>query len=134
VSSLPPKLYFRIGEVAGLVGVEPHVLRYWEREFRSIRPTKSSKGQRVYSRRDVENLMRVRELLYAEGFTIAGAKKKLQKNGVEPEASVEASEDAQVATSRKDGAAEAAPARVRETLVELRGEIEAFLAELGGGG
>ena len=80
----PPKLYFRIGEVAGLVGVEPHVLRYWEREFRSIRPTKSAKGQRVYSRRDVENLMRVRELLYAEGFTIAGAKKKLQRGGSEP--------------------------------------------------
>ena len=83
-SPLPPKLYFRIGEVAGLVGVEPHVLRYWEREFRSIRPTKSAKGQRVYSRRDVENLMRVRELLYAEGFTIAGAKKKLQRGGSEP--------------------------------------------------
>src|SRR6266850_1408426 len=72
-SQLPPKLYFRIGEVASLVGVEPHVLRYWEREFRSIRPTKSAKGQRVYSRRDVENLLRVRDLLYAEGFTIAGA-------------------------------------------------------------
>src|SRR5579872_4034410 len=76
-SGLPSKLYFRIGEVAELVGVEPHVLRYWEREFRTIRPTKSAKGQRVYSRRDVENLMRVRELLYREGFTIAGAKKKL---------------------------------------------------------
>src|SRR5580693_8909315 len=81
---LPSKLYFRIGEVAGLVGVEPHVLRYWEREFRSIRPTKSAKGQRVYSRRDVENLLRVRELLYSEGFTIAGAKKKLQRSGTEP--------------------------------------------------
>src|ERR1700684_1138579 len=78
--SLPPKLYYRIGEVAELVGVEPHVLRYWEREFRSIRPTKSAKGQRVYSRRDVENLMRVRELLYGRGFTIAGAKKKLQES------------------------------------------------------
>ena len=55
MSSLPSKLFFRIGEVAGLVGVEPHVLRYWEREFRSIRPTKSAKGQRVYSRKDVEN-------------------------------------------------------------------------------
>src|SRR6202161_4000883 len=74
----PAKLYFRIGEVAGLVGVEPHVLRYWEREFRSIRPSKSAKGQRVYSRRDVENLMRVRELLYGRGFTIAGAKKTLR--------------------------------------------------------
>src|SRR5277367_1570 len=81
---LPPKIYFRIGEVSGLVGVEPHVLRYWEREFRSIRPTKSAKGQRVYTRRDVENLLRVRELLYAEGFTIAGARKKLQRAGVEP--------------------------------------------------
>ena len=76
--SLPPKLYFRIGEVANLVGVEPHVLRYWEREFRTIRPTKSAKGQRVYSRRDVENLMQVRDLLYDEGFTIAGAKRKLR--------------------------------------------------------
>src|ERR1700728_781562 len=76
---LPPKLYFRIGEVASLVGVEPHVLRYWEREFRTIRPTKSKKGQRVYSRRDVENLLRVRELLYGQGFTIAGARKKLHE-------------------------------------------------------
>src|SRR3954465_10687056 len=87
-SQLPPKLYFRIGEVASLVGVEPHVLRYWEREFRSIRPTKSAKGQRVYSRKDVENLPRVRDLLYRDGFTIAGAKKRLQRGvlptGTEP--------------------------------------------------
>src|SRR5213596_1872583 len=69
---LPPKLYFRIGEVAGLVGVEPHVLRYWEREFRSIRPTKSAKGQRVYSRKDVENLLRVRDLLYRDGLRSRG--------------------------------------------------------------
>ena len=90
MSSLPSKLFFRIGEVAGLVGVEPHVLRYWEREFRSIRPTKSAKGQRVYSRKDVENLLRVRDLLYRDGFTIAGAKKRLQRGGVEPEALVAA--------------------------------------------
>src|SRR5437764_14700208 len=82
--SLPSKLFFRIGEVAELVGVEPHVLRYWEREFRSIRPSKSAKGQRVYSRRDVENLQRVRELLYGQGFTIAGAKKKLHELGSTP--------------------------------------------------
>src|SRR4051794_7178105 len=85
MTALPPKLYFPIGEGARLLGGAPHVLRYWEREFRSIRPTKSAKGQRVYSRRDVENLMRVRELLYSEGFTIAGAKKKLQRTGLEPE-------------------------------------------------
>ncbi len=115
--SLPPKLYFRIGEVAELVGVEPHVLRYWEREFRSIRPTKSAKGQRVYSRRDVENLMRVRELLYNEGFTSAGAKKKLPRSGVEPR---DADDSAMV-----DGA------KTRDQLLAMREEVEAFLAELG---
>src|SRR6478672_4485185 len=101
-SALPSKLFFRIGEVAGLVGVEPHVLRYWEREFRSIRPTKSAKGQRVYSRRDVENLLRVRDLPYAEGFTIAGAKKKLVRAGLEPQAAPKKKTEAPT------------PARVRE--------------------
>jgi DNA-binding transcriptional MerR regulator len=113
-SGLPSKLYFRIGEVAELVGVEPHVLRYWEREFRTIRPTKSAKGQRVYSRRDVENLMRVRELLYREGFTIAGAKKKLVRSSDEVEAALEAN-----------------AAKAREELLAMRAEIEAFLEDLG---
>src|SRR5580693_6381167 len=90
---LPSKLYFRIGEVAGLVGVEPHVLRYWEREFRSIRPSKSAKGQRVYSRRDVENLLRVRDLLYGQGFTIAGAKKRLRERGQDHEEAFEQAAD-----------------------------------------
>ncbi len=115
--ALPPKLYFRIGEVAELVGVEPHVLRYWEREFRAIRPTKSAKGQRVYSRRDVDNLMQVRELLYREGFTIAGAKKKLQRAGVEPRA--EADPDPRETK------------KMREQLSAIRSDIEAFLEELG---
>lgn len=81
---LPDKLYFRIGEVAELVGVEPHVLRYWETEFRSIRPEKSRKGQRIYSRRDVETLLKVKELLYGHRYTIAGAKRKLRSEGFEP--------------------------------------------------
>ena len=141
-SGLPPKLYFRIGEVAGLVGVEPHVLRYWEREFRSIRPTKSAKGQRVYSRRDVENLLRVRELLYAEGFTIAGAKKRLQKTGVEPHVAqpaqaraIEESPAQQVLSLKTPAsrpAAQQVNMRVREKLTALRSEIECFLEELGG--
>jgi DNA-binding transcriptional MerR regulator len=117
---LPPKLYFRIGEVSELVGVEPHVLRYWEREFRAIRPTKSAKGQRVYSRRDVENLMRVRELLYREGFTIAGAKKKLQRAGVEPRAEREPD-------PREVGAL----GKMRGELAAIRSDIEAFLEDLG---
>jgi DNA-binding transcriptional MerR regulator len=132
---LPAKLYFRIGEVASLVGVEPHVLRYWEREFRSIRPTKSAKGQRVYSRRDVENLVRVRELLYGQGFTIAGAKKQLQRG---PEASAEASppSGSQARASEAPASAERAtdepPEGVREKLLALRAEVEAFLGDLGG--
>lgn len=147
MGELPPKLFFRIGEVAGLVGVEPHVLRYWEREFRSIRPTKSAKGQRVYSRKDVENLIRVRELLYRDGFTIAGAKKKLQRPTderepdatTENEAETEAPASILVAPVASAAAAAAAPApvsaqsaipRTREKLLALRAEVEAFLEEL----
>jgi len=146
MAELPPKLFFRIGEVAGLVGVEPHVLRYWEREFRSIRPTKSAKGQRVYSRKDVENLIRVRELLYRDGFTIAGAKKKLKGASDEPEALAE-KEDELVApmpvapmpvapkpvahmTSPAPVTSPAPAARTREKLLALRAEVEAFLDEL----
>src|SRR3954463_11748086 len=83
---VPVKLYYRIGEVSDLVGVEPHVLRYWESEFRSIRPQKSRKGQRIYSRRDVDKLLKVKDLLYTHGFTIAGARKRLREGGAEPEA------------------------------------------------
>jgi DNA-binding transcriptional MerR regulator len=119
-TALPPKLYFRIGEVAELVGVEPHVLRYWEREFRTIRPSKSAKGQRVYTRRDVENLMRVRQLLYREGFTIAGAKKQLSR--AQPDGEVAVDDEARAQGERS---------RAREELLALRGEIEAFLEELG---
>src|SRR5262245_30729035 len=78
------KLYYRIGEVSEIVGVQPHVLRYWETEFRSIRPQKSSKGQRVYSRRDVEKLLRVKDLLRNQGFTIAGARKRLSDAAEQP--------------------------------------------------
>lgn len=102
VSTLPSKLFFRIGEVASLVGVEPHVLRYWEREFRSIRPMKSAKGQRVYSRKDVENLLRVRDLLYRDGFTIAGAKKRLQRSPAEFAADNASTQDASAFPSERE--------------------------------
>jgi DNA-binding transcriptional MerR regulator len=83
-ASGPVKLYYRIGEVSQIVGVEPHVLRYWESEFRSIRPQKSRKGQRVYSRRDVDKLLRVKDLLYTHRFTIEGARRRLREAGAEP--------------------------------------------------
>jgi len=76
--AIPNKLYFRIGEVSDLVGVKPYVLRYWESEFPDIKPTKSKSGQRLYKRRDVELLLKIKELLYEERFTINGARKRLK--------------------------------------------------------
>ncbi|MFQ3638976.1 MAG: MerR family transcriptional regulator, partial [Chloracidobacterium sp.] len=75
--SIPDKLYFKIGEVCEIVGVEPHVLRYWEQEFPQLAPQKSSAGQRIYRRKDVEIALRIKSLREDEGFTIAGAKKRL---------------------------------------------------------
>ncbi|HEY2406007.1 MAG TPA: MerR family transcriptional regulator [Polyangiaceae bacterium] len=117
--ALPVKLYYRIGEVSQIVGVEPHVLRYWESEFRSIRPQKSRKGQRIYSRRDVDKLIKVKDLLYTHGFTIAGARKRLREGGAEPE------------TEQAVKAPAPAPATtLRSTLLEIRGELLAMLHEL----
>ena len=113
----PVKLYYRIGEVSDIVGVEPHVLRYWETEFRSIRPQKSRKGQRIYSRRDVEKLLTVKDLLYSHGFTIAGARKKLREGGAEPAPAAE--QDKRVT--------------LRAHLLEIRGEVASLLAELESG-
>lgn len=75
------KLYFKIGEVAEIVGVAPHVLRYWETEFSALRPRKSRTQQRVYRRRDVATLLRIKHLLYVDRFTIAGARKQLREAG-----------------------------------------------------
>ncbi len=74
---IPEKIYFKIGEVCELVGVQAHVLRYWETEFPMLSPQKNRSGQRSYRRRDVEISLRIKQLLYEEMFTIAGAKKKL---------------------------------------------------------
>src|SRR5579862_950680 len=76
---IPDKLYFRIGEVAGLLGVEPYVLRYWESEFPSLSPKKSGTGHRLYRRKDVELLFKIKHLLYDKRFTIEGARQTLQE-------------------------------------------------------
>jgi DNA-binding transcriptional MerR regulator len=74
---VPKKLYYKIREVCEIVGVEAHVLRFWEAEFPSLSPPKSKSGQRSYRPKDIELLLQIRKLLYEEGFTIAGARKKL---------------------------------------------------------
>ena len=78
---IPEKLYFRIGEVSKLTHTQAYVLRYWETEFPTLRPNKSSTGHRLYRRRDVETVLEIRRLLYGQGFTIEGARKKLAGDG-----------------------------------------------------
>src|SRR5580698_4133381 len=75
---IPDKLFFRIGEVSEIVGVEPYVLRYWESEFPGLSPKKSSSGQRMFRRKDVDLLLNIKQLLYDKKFTIEGARKALQ--------------------------------------------------------
>ena len=69
---------YKIGEVCRIADVQPYVLRYWETEFPSLAPNKSGGGQRLYTRREIDVILRIKQLLYSEGFTIAGAKKKLE--------------------------------------------------------
>lgn len=130
------KLYYRIGEVSDIVGVQPHVLRYWETEFRSIRPQKSSKGQRVYSRRDVEKLLRVKDLLKNQGFTIAGARKRLSEPAAAPAAA--APEAAAPAPAALAPVAAAEPAEIaelgaknmRRVLLGLRQDLMRMIEEI----
>lgn len=127
--TIPDKLYFRIGEVSDIVGVKPYVLRYWESEFPDVRPTKSKSGQRLYKRRDVELLLRIRELLYQERFTINGARKRLKdstrSSGDESEqqleafAAVEQAHDASARESTKEH---------RKVFLKIRKDLESLLA------
>ena len=82
IQDIPERVFYRIREVCEFTGLKPHILRYWEQEFRDIRPTKSSKGQRLYSKRDLDAIFTIKKLLYEKRFTIDGAKKYLhsQKN------------------------------------------------------
>ena len=80
---IPNKQYFKIGEVSSLTKLESYVLRYWETEFKMIRPVRFGSNQRMYRRKDVETILEIKKLLYDEGFTIAGARKKLLQNSKE---------------------------------------------------
>jgi len=82
MTEIPEKLFFRIGEVAALLGVPAHVLRYWESEFKLLRPQKNPAGQRVYRRRDVDLIIQIKRLLYEERLTLEGAKKRLRQDPV----------------------------------------------------
>jgi DNA-binding transcriptional MerR regulator len=84
---IPEKAYFRIGEVSKILNVEAYVIRFWETEFKSVKPVRTTSAQRLYRKKDVQELLTIRDLLYAQRFTIDGAKKQLAKmrGDVEPE-------------------------------------------------
>jgi DNA-binding transcriptional MerR regulator len=105
------KLY-KIGEVCKIAEVQPYVLRYWETEFPPLAPNKSGGGQRLYTRREIDIILRIKQLLYSEGFTIAGAKKKLDIEMTSPAAA----SDPQISTPAKDKA-----------LGDMRRELTAIL-------
>ncbi|MFO0628736.1 MAG: MerR family transcriptional regulator [Polyangiales bacterium] len=113
---VPAKLYFRIGEVARLLELPTHVLRFWETEFRGVRPQKSRAGQRVYSRKDVEKLVVIRRLLREERYTLEGARKYLREKGMDVTDAT-----APARPERLRGALEAARDALREALVVLDG-------------
>src|ERR1043166_426918 len=97
---LPDKLYFKIGEVARLVGVKPYVLRYWETEFSVLRPGKTRSRHRLYRRKDVETLLEIRRLLYAERYTIQGAKRRLREGNARPSATEDLKPDPDTTLAR----------------------------------
>jgi DNA-binding transcriptional MerR regulator len=76
---IPEKAYFRIGEVSKILGVEPYVIRYWETEFKTVKPVRTTAAQRLYRKKDVQELLNIKNLLYSQQFTIDGAKKQLIK-------------------------------------------------------
>ena len=81
---IPDKLYFKIGDICRIAKIQPYVLRYWETEFPQLSPSKSKSGQRIYSREDLDIILKIKTLLYEKGFTIAGAKKKLETGDTAP--------------------------------------------------
>src|SRR5262245_9236726 len=119
-SLIPEKAFFRIGEVSRLTATKPFVLRYWEAEFPMLQPVKSPKGQRLYRRQDIETVLKIKRLLYDEGFTIAGARRHLREQG---------SNDGD--TLAEPGPQhELPPAISRKVLLDLRDALRAFLTLL----
>jgi len=123
------KRLFKIGEVCRIADVQPYVLRYWETEFAALAPNKSGGGQRLYTQREIDIILRIKQLLYSEGFTIAGAKKKLDTemaDGAAPVASAAVvPPPADVSHPVVDDA------KARQALLEVKRELTAILELLG---
>lgn len=126
-TSIPDKLYFRIGEAARLCGVETYVLRFWETEFTQLRPNKGGTGQRLYRRSDLELALRIKQLLHHEGYTIAGARQHLAQQGRELR-SKNAQSPLPIVSGQAKNTRQSAAIEAR--LVKLRSEMKELLAVL----
>lgn len=111
---IPDKFYFKIGEVSELVGVPAYVLRFWEKEFKQIKPKRTDAGQRMYRRQDVALLMRIKQLLHDRKFTIEGARQHLKRKTRHPKASLPATPLTEIS-------------EIREELIRIRNLIDAHL-------
>ncbi|MCG6921223.1 MAG: MerR family transcriptional regulator [Acidobacteria bacterium] len=122
--AIPNKLFFKIGEVCEITDTQPYVLRYWESEFPALAPAKNSSGQRIYRRKDIETVLRIKQLLYDEGFTIAGAKKRLESemSGKGPTPQSMASQAGRPPAEGDD--------RARTVLFEVRDQLREILTLL----
>ncbi len=135
---VPNKLFFKIGEVCEITDTQPYVLRYWESEFPALAPAKNSSGQRIYRRKDIETVLRIKQLLYEEGFTIAGAKKRLEAElsgrGATPSSMAsEAVSQATPARAAESGSPSVAPSpddATRAVLGEMRVQLRELLTLL----
>jgi DNA-binding transcriptional MerR regulator len=130
---IPNKLFFKIGEVCEITDTQPYVLRYWESEFPALAPAKNSSGQRIYRRKDIETVLRIKQLLYEEGFTIAGAKKRLEAElggrGTTPSAMASLPETV-VRNVEMTSAPEPGADDTRAVLLEVRDHLRGILTLL----
>lgn len=126
------RLYYKIGEACKTLGIQPYVLRYWETEFPALSPTKSKSGQRVYSQKELGIIRRIKELLYDEGYTIAGAKKRLEvelSSGLEERPGDAAGQPVAGSQVAEPAAAESLDTDAAERIKTLRRGIEAALEQ-----
>ncbi|MBI5569489.1 MAG: MerR family transcriptional regulator [Desulfomonile tiedjei] len=141
--AIPEKQYFKIGEVSEILDVEPYVLRYWESEFKILKPTRTRARQRLYHKKDLELLMEIKHLLYDEKFTIAGAKKRLQemkkqsaaekKAKKTPEKTVlKAKEEIEILESKSENPHFSDRSDYREILLEIKKELKELRSILEG--
>lgn len=127
--SIPDKLYFKIGEVSEIAGVEPYVLRYWETEFADIAPLKSRTNQRLYKKKDVELILRIKHLLYAERFTIDGARKRLREESRRKSSGADGGPQLGLSLDTADENAAGGLEPVRRELLGLVKEMERSVGE-----